>query len=62
MEVWVGICVAVVEFVVIVGAGFWLTQRRRRRRTLSVRGRGGVPARWSGNYSPTDFSDEHARS
>jgi hypothetical protein len=62
MEVWVGICVAFVEVVVIVGAGFWLAQRRRRRRTLSVRGRGGVPARWSRNYSPTDFSDEHARS
>jgi hypothetical protein len=62
MEVWVGVLVAVVEVVVIVSVGFWLAQRRRRRRTLSERGRGGVPARWSRNYSPTGLSDEHARS
>jgi hypothetical protein len=62
MEVWVGIFVAVVEIVVIVSVGFWLAQRRRRRRTLSERGRGGVPGRWSRNYSPTALSDEHARS
>ena len=62
MEVWVGIFVAVVEVVVIVTVGFRLAQRRRRRRTLSERGRGGVSARLSSNYSPTDLSDEHARS
>jgi hypothetical protein len=63
MEVLVGVLVAVVEVVVvIVGVGFWLAQRRRRGRTLSERGRGGVSARWSRNYSPTDLSDEHARS
>jgi hypothetical protein len=62
MEVWVGVFVAVVEVVVIVGVGLWLAQRRRRGRTLSERSRGGVPARWSRNYSLTDISDEHARS
>jgi hypothetical protein len=62
MEVWVGVLVAVIEVVVIVGVGSWLAQRRRRGRTLSERGRGGVSARWSRNYSPTDLSDEHARS
>jgi hypothetical protein len=62
MEVWVGVFVAVVEVVVIVGVGFWLVQRRRRRRTLSGRGRGGVAAHRSRNDSPTDLSDEHARS
>jgi hypothetical protein len=62
MEVGVGVLVAVVEVVVIVRVGSWLAQRRRRGRTLSERSRGGVPARWSRNYSPTDLSDEHARS
>ena len=62
MEVWVGVFVAVVEIVVIVGVGFWLAERRRRRRTLSERGRGGMPARWSRNHAPTGLSDEHARS
>jgi len=62
MEVWVGVFVAVVEVVVIVGVGFWLAQRRRRRRGLSERRRGGVPARWSRHYSPTDLSDEHTGS
>jgi hypothetical protein len=62
MEVWVGVFVAVVEIVVIVGVGFWLAQRRRRRRILSARSRGGVSARWSRNYSPMNLSDEHAHS
>jgi putative exporter of polyketide antibiotics len=62
MEVWVGVLVAVVEVVVIVGVGFWLAQRRRRGRTLSERSRGGVSARRSRSYSRTDLSDEHARS
>jgi hypothetical protein len=62
MEVWVGVLVAVVEVVVIVGVGFWLAQRRRRGRTLSERSRGGVSERWSRNHSPTELSDEHPRS